>query len=139
MKAPKFKKVTVYDYSGYNAATSSNGGDYGFWQVYRPIAADRYEVRHYTTADFSYCEYCGSFNQGDCGCWHEPETVSEAELLQLIREANMDASEDVWAEAEPWSLSTKELRSRIQETIRDTDKVGDLILIADKLGVSYQL
>jgi len=136
MKAPKFKKVTIYDYSHYEANMSNNGGSYGFWEVFEPVDHDQYDRSYHTTAEFEYCEFCGQFQRGDCGCGRCPEKVSEKEVLGLIKEANNDKSDEVYAEVEPWQLDLKKLRRRIEDHLRKTDNVSDLIFIANNVGVS---
>ena len=122
MKSPKFKEVTIYDYSHYESSMSANGGSYGFWETYTPTSSDTYAKTYHTTAEFSYCEFCGQFQRGDCGCGHYRETVTEKELLVLIRDANSDKSDDIYSEVIPWELDLKKLRRRIEDKLRKTDR-----------------
>ena len=94
------KKAVVRDYRDFVAGKSCNGGCYGFWTVYELSNEDElragvdpcpyYEVGFGTTADFDYCEYCGSF--GSCGCDKEPQLVREERVLEALSEAEGDPS-----------------------------------------------
>ncbi len=132
MKAPKFQEVRVYDYSNYVSGKASNGGSYGFWSVIRPVGEDTYEKEYHTTAGFQFCGGCGAFS--DCNC--QPWLIKTAEVEALIREYNTDEHPDVYAEVKAWALDTRKLRRRIEDHLRKTDSVSDLLMVADKLGVS---
>lgn len=56
------KKVIFNDYSDYQSATCHTGGNYGFWTNYNRLPNGNWEVSYGTTADFSYCPVCGSFD-----------------------------------------------------------------------------
>lgn len=92
------KRVRLNDYSEYESGKSSNGGCYGFWTDYSRVE-NGWEVRYGTTADFSYCPCCGSFNEHydretqkyECGGF---EVVSTEELEMIIRSFDAKHSED---------------------------------------------
>lgn len=96
------KRVRFNDFSEYESGKSNNGGCYGFWTDYNRLENGLFEVSYGTTADFSYCPVCGSFNDhyvGDdeieysCGDF---ETISESELLKLIND--FEETEDCYIE-----------------------------------------
>lgn len=135
---PRFKRVVIEDFSGYEAGRSSNGGAYGFRQTYTPDGPGTYTVRHWTTADFQYCEYCGAW--GECGCGDIPQSITEAELLGLIANAEQDRSEGISVEVEPNDDPDyfRTIRRRIEDALRKTAKPEDLIRIAGMLGVKTE-
>ena len=100
------KKAVVRDYREFVAGKSSNGGCYGYWTTYELSNEDElragvdpcpyYEVGFGTTADFDYCEYCGSF--GSCDCDKEPQLVREERVLEALSEAEEHPSGDVHGE-----------------------------------------
>ena len=99
------KKVRFNDFSEYESGKSNNGGCYGFWTDYNRLENGLFEVSYGTTADFSYCPVCGSFNdhyEGDDSCYEsgyscgEFETVTESELLNLIND--FEETEDCYIE-----------------------------------------
>ncbi len=133
---PKYKKVSIQDYSRYQSDKSSNGGAYGFTETYRPVPDGRYEVRFYTTADFEYCEFCG--NWGDCGCSKEPQIFSETDVETKIRDANNDPSAEIYAEMELFNQEdAKILRRRVEDALRKNQDVGMLFMFASWLNVKF--
>ena len=89
------KSATIRDFSNYHSARCNNGGQYGFWETYTFKGEDQYEVEFHTTADFSFCRYCGTFS---CCCDQEPEFINQDELWKRIKEAENDSSEGIDAE-----------------------------------------
>lgn len=98
MKLDGFNKVVFNDFSQYVEGKSCNGGCYGFWVTYHRTG-DVFTAVHGTTAEFDYCPVCGSFSshyEGDDSCFEseyscgEYETVSEEQLLELIRDFKED-------------------------------------------------
>lgn len=89
------KRVIFNDYSDYQDTTCHTGGNYGFWTNYDRLDNDKWKATYETTAGFSYCPCCGSFDdhyEGDeaiynsgysCG---EFDVVTESELLKRINE-----------------------------------------------------
>lgn len=57
----KFNKIVVLDFRDYEEDKSSNGGRYAYYIHFDKIADNRFTVSYYTSADFCYCPYCGSF------------------------------------------------------------------------------
>ena len=55
------------DYSNYDSQRCNNGGAYGFWTNLNREDSGLYYISLHTTADFEYCEACGSFSG------HDPE------------------------------------------------------------------
>lgn len=87
--------VRFNDYTDYDPNRCHNGGSYGFWTDYDRLENGKWEISYGTTADFSYCPRCGSFNdhyEGDDCCYDsgyscgEFEQITENELLKLINE-----------------------------------------------------
>lgn len=87
------KRVRFCDYTEYDSEKCNNGGAYGFWTNYFRLDNDEWKVSYGTTADFSYCPVCGSFNdhyKGD-DCYYkssyscgEFKIITEKELLKRI-------------------------------------------------------
>ena len=87
------KRVIFNDYSDYQSNTCHTGGNYGFWTNYNRLPNGKWQVSYGTTADFSYCPCCGTFEdhyEGDeaiydsgysCGDF---EQITESELLGRI-------------------------------------------------------
>lgn len=131
----KIKSACIKDYSGFEAGLSSNGGSYGFWTIYRYIGNGKYTVEHGTTADFDYCEFCGSF--GSCNC--EGYTIVKEEfVLQEIKNAENYPSPDitvsfkVFDDQEKWLV---ELKSKIAKRIEETKDDEDIIKCAIYLNI----
>lgn len=93
-------KVKLNDYTDYNPEKCNNGGCYGFWTDYdRQEDSDTWRISYYTTADFSYCPVCGSFNdhltydedlddyEYSCGDY---KTVTTEELIKILEEFEED-------------------------------------------------
>lgn len=65
-----FEETISEDYSDYDSRLCNNGGKYGYWTkrhygtiiIDGDIYAAYYDTQH-TTADFTHCESCGSFNE----------------------------------------------------------------------------
>ena len=94
-KLDQINKVRFCDYSQYDSEKCRNGGCYGFWTDYTRLDNGKWEVSYGTTADFTYCPVCGSFNDhyvGDDSCFESGyscgnfETLTESELLQRIKD-----------------------------------------------------
>lgn len=93
-------KVIFNDYSNFDSRTCNNGGNYGFWTTYTRLDNGMWEAYHETTADFTFCPVCGSFDNHygsdayesgyECG---EFETVTETELLKLIADFKEEGDE----------------------------------------------
>lgn len=94
-------KVIFYDNSEFDSRTCRNGGGYGFRTTYTRLENGMWEISYDTTADFTYCPVCGSFDHHwgsdfyesgyTCG---EFETVTETELLKLI--ADFKEKDDIY-------------------------------------------
>ena len=81
------KYAKVVDYSNWEAGKSCNGGCYSFSREYIWNGSS-YNVEFGTSAEFYYCEYCGSFynigdNQHDY-CKENPYTVEYDELTEIL-------------------------------------------------------
>lgn len=90
-KASVGDRFDVVDETDYDPRFCLTGGKYSFTTVYEKVAADKWEVFYYTSADFGYCSYCGSFGCDGDEC--EPQFVGDGKLLQIIGEA---ADTDGW-------------------------------------------
>ena len=122
----KLRSARINDYTSFRAGQSSNGGCYGFWTDYTYIG-NGYEVTHGTTADFEYCQYCGSF--GSCNC-DEPSIVDEKEVWKEIEAAQKDSSPKIYAEYglfenhEEW---IEKLRRRVRDALNKTADEAQII------------
>ena len=56
-------KITIKDFSQWEYGRSFNGGAYGYEETATIEKGQIIDGGHYTTADFSYCHNCGSFEQ----------------------------------------------------------------------------
>ena len=93
-------KVRIVNNSRYKPETCCNGGDYGFTETYISIGGGKFELIYGTTSEFPYCEFCGSFYQGDCSChMREPEVVDlktvNSEISYAMRK---------YAQGEDWEI-----------------------------------
>ena len=61
-------RVTITDYTHFEADKCVNGGSYSFTTAYRQIAANKFAVLHSTSAEYPYCPFCGSFYRDICPC-----------------------------------------------------------------------
>jgi hypothetical protein len=60
-------KITISDYVNHHPSRDRNGGNYAFFE--EAIVTDGGEIvdgEHSTSAEFPYCECCGTFNVGSC-------------------------------------------------------------------------
>lgn len=145
------KKVKVSDYRDFDASRSNNGGCYGFWTTYTLSnetelrlgleTEPRYVVLYHTTADFDYCEYCGSW--GSCGCDKTPEIATEKQLFAAMREADKNPSDQVWSEAleevdiTPSADWTK-IRRRCEDVLRKCGDNRTIFNVARMLNVKTE-
>jgi hypothetical protein len=74
-------RVTITDYTHFEADKCVNGGSYSFTTAYRQIAANKFAVLHSTSAEYPYCPFCGSFYQGSCPCGMEGPDVVDSETV----------------------------------------------------------
>ena len=81
--APMGSKVIIKDYSDYEDGLCNNGGHYSFTDVYEKCSKG-WRASYYTSADFPYCEYCGSFynDYHDCG---KPSMLETKEVIAIIQ------------------------------------------------------
>ena len=57
-------KILVSDFSRFEVGRHNNGGQYGFSREYEIIPGSEIAVvKHYTTAEFSLCPGCGSWDE----------------------------------------------------------------------------
>lgn len=83
-------EICICDFTNYKAETSHNGGDYAFWKTYTKTNENEWAVKYGTSAEFEYCDMCGSFGS-NCGCHEyidEYETVTDKELQDEIVECS---------------------------------------------------
>lgn len=77
-------EIRISDYRDYDPEGCNNGGSYAFYETYKKLHNNKWEVRYTTSSDFPYCDQCGTF--GACCC--EPEdgyrTMSTEELIDII-------------------------------------------------------
>lgn len=88
----KINMVIVTDYSDYDENKCNDGGHYSYSTIYTKVK-EGWEVSYGTSADFTFCPVCGSFEdhyEGDesrhesgysCG---EYETTTDEEVLKAI-------------------------------------------------------
>ena len=96
-------RVRFCDYTEYDPNLCNNGGCYGFWTNYNRLPNGKWQVSYGTTADFSYCPVCGSFDDHydyeedkySCGDF---EQITESELLEIIN--NFTETDDEYIEYE---------------------------------------
>ena len=82
------KHLTIgEDFSRYDGRRCNNGGCYGFWQSLNRRGPGRYFVTHHTTAEFEYCNACGSF------VGHDPEACGYEEIDLRSPEKKMECLE----------------------------------------------
>ena len=78
------KKITFSDYTFWKEGQERNGGAYGFTET--AIVDETGSIvsgEHSTTADFSYCQNCGRFEDNcDCG-EYQPSWVMESIIAHL--------------------------------------------------------
>ena len=86
------KKVESYNYSDYDSDLCRNGGRYGFSTFYTRQSKG-WEVKHTTTADMSYCSYCGSFGHS-CGC-SGPHYEDTEWLINYIKNKKIDLENEI--------------------------------------------
>ena len=136
--AAKIKWAKVSDFTGYDSTSGMNGGKYGFWEEYHYIGEGRYRHTYHTTASgFSFCECCGSF-QG--GCCDHPETVDEQVVWTVIKAAENDPSDDVYAEYDLFQVGDwlEKLRRRVRDSLNKTTNDSAIIACAIKLDVKME-
>lgn len=129
-QSPKIKFAKVADYTGYDSRSGRNGGKYGFWEEYRYLGEGRYELTHHTTAQgFSFCECCGSFQDG---CCERPQTVDEEVVWSAIKAAQSAGSSDIWAEYELFDVKEwiEKLRRRVRDALNKTTNEHTVISCA---------
>jgi len=151
MKTKVIKKAKTYDYRNYDPARCRNGGWYGFWTTYElsneselRLGLDTeplYAVSYGTTAEFSYCEYCGSWS--GCGCDKTPAIVTEKRLLADMRRVEEDPSPDRWTkvleevEITP-SADWVNIRRRCEDALRRCKDDRTIFNAAKLLGVKIE-
>lgn len=81
--------LDIRDYRQYIGGQCTNGGAYGYITSYYLRPDGRWDVLYSTTAEFSFCEFCGNFcDDSSCACGRtEPDTISGNELLALVLDA----------------------------------------------------
>lgn len=88
--------VSITDFSDYEEGKSNTGGKYAYNTTYAKIGENKWEVSYSTTADFEYCEICGSFghNREDCQWQSDNEIITTEELddiiLKLVNDADIE-------------------------------------------------
>lgn len=144
------KRAKVSDYRNFKAERCSNDGCYGFGQTYTLANEERlrlgldaepkYRVKYWTTADFDYCEDCGSF--GSCGCDSIPQILSLYDVIESLVFANAHYSKDFYGKIEEEVQidlappeEYKKIRRRCEDALRKTD-MATLFEVAKKLKVS---
>ena len=87
----KVKVVEITDWNQYESGLCCNGGRYSFTERYTKVSGG-YEVTYFTSSDFDYCRFCGTFHNdnGKCPCGEIPQVVSAKELERRIEEAEAD-------------------------------------------------
>ena len=54
---------TISDYTSYEEGKSRNGGGYAFFEEFEICDGKPVNGRHWTTAEFDYCQNCGTFER----------------------------------------------------------------------------
>lgn len=82
----KFNKVVVSDFREYNAERCNDGGGYAYYIHFDKISDEKFTTSYYTSADFDYCPYCGSFiSNYDHHVYNcDEEIVTRDELINII-------------------------------------------------------
>lgn len=83
----KFNKIIEHDLSDYVQEKSSNGGQYLYETEYRKVE-NGFEIHHFSSAEFKFCECCGCF--GNCSCDGQFKIISFDEMSELIEEFQED-------------------------------------------------
>ena len=119
------KKVFLNDYSDYDSEHCNNGGGYGFWEQYTREPDGTYLQTFGTTADFDFCECCGTFGNHSATIDYDPydsgytcgdfQYLSERELLKLIN--NYPETEGFFVE----------IKYDEEPTITKTETLDDLL------------
>ena len=131
----KIKWAKVADYTGYDSTQGMNAGKYGYWEEYEYVGEGQYRHTYHTTAQgFSFCKYCGNFQDG---CCDRPEMVGESEVLDAIKSAEQSESDDVWAKYELFDVKEwiEKLRRRTRDLLNKTDNEHAIISCAVALDV----
>ena len=76
--------ITITDYSEYEAGKSNDGGAYSYTQRYEKLENGNWKLSYHTSSIFYYCEFCGTFQNGECSCNEEYEEVSLGELARIL-------------------------------------------------------
>jgi Pyruvate/2-oxoacid:ferredoxin oxidoreductase delta subunit len=136
--ATRIKKATIYDYTSYDSQKCNNGGAYGFWEKFIYIGDGKYERTYHTTADFSYCEYCGQFSN-NCSC-ESPEMVDEEFVLSQIKDADQNSSTEISAEFELFDNKEwiEKVRRRVRDSLNKTTNETEIIRCANILDVNLE-
>jgi len=97
-------QVRIDDYSEYDSRLCRTGGSYGYWEIYSQLPCEgepTFEVSYFTTSEFAYCKFCGSWlippvfahersrfvvgQEDDCGCGRTPQVIGLGELQRRIK------------------------------------------------------
>ena len=74
-------RVTITDYTHFEADKCVNGGSYSFTTAYRQIANNKFAVLHSTSAEYPYCPFCGSFYRDICPCGMKGPDIVDSETV----------------------------------------------------------
>ena len=74
-------RVTITDYTHFEADKCVNGGNYSFTVTYQQIANNKFAVLHSTSAEYPYCPFCGSFYRDICPCGMKGPDIVDSETV----------------------------------------------------------
>ena len=88
--------ITITDYSEYEPEKSNTGGAYSYTQRYEKMENGNWKLSFYTSSSFSYCECCGTFQNGECSCNEEYDEISSEEFAEILEYAWHDPKHGVY-------------------------------------------
>ncbi len=137
--SPKIKEAKIFDYTNFDADKCNNGGCYGFTTTYSYAGDGEYEVSHSTTAEFTFCPFCGSFNSGSC-C-DGPRFVTEQKVWDEIKNAEKSPHPEYSAEYELFESDAHEWAEKLRRRVRDAlnKTANEAIIIQCAIALDVKL
>src|SRR5574343_1468419 len=72
------ESLTICTRESENPSLRNNGGDYDFYETYKRVSENEFEVSYSTSSDFEYCDKEGSFQSCKyCNYWDYENKDSE--------------------------------------------------------------
>jgi hypothetical protein len=95
-------RISVIDDSNFEPGMCNNGGHYRFIEEWEKLENGKWEVQHWTSAEFAYCHGCGTF--GDHRQWDEedneyylicgpPRQISQGALIEYLKDVDRNTDE----------------------------------------------